>query len=90
MKNRISSIANIIVRDFFAARGMQVKRKDKDMMNDTGGSSKGPDREPHKKPPRDDVKKRHRRKRKTPGQRDTDVHEDKDLKASIMSAEWGM
>jgi hypothetical protein len=47
----------------YAGRGNQVRRKDKDLMRDTGGVSKGRDREPSFKPPRDDVKNRHREKR---------------------------
>jgi len=64
----------------WAKRGLQVKRKDQDLMSDTGGSSKGRDREPDFKPPRDDVKKRHRSRRKTKDERDMDVDNDKDLK----------
>jgi hypothetical protein len=60
----------------FAARGNQTKRKDKDLMRDTGGTSKGRDREPHLKPPRDDVKERYRDQRKRPDQKDTDTKED--------------
>jgi len=53
-----------------AKRGLQVQRKDKDLMQDTGGISKGRDREPTNKPPRDDVKERYRDKRLTKEQRD--------------------
>jgi hypothetical protein len=74
--------ADIVER--VAARGLQVKRKDKDLMQDTGGTSKGRDREPEKKPPRDDVKKRHRTKRKTTEQKDPDTDKDKDLKAACI------
>jgi hypothetical protein len=64
-----------------AARGFQVRRKDKDTMSDTGGSSKGRDREPSQKPPRDDVKKTHRTKRKTKDERDPDNDNDPDKRA---------
>lgn len=47
----------------YAGRGNQVVRKDKDLMRDTGGISKGRDREPTKKPPRDDNKSRYKEKR---------------------------
>ena len=68
------------IAERIAARGNQVVRKDKDTMQDTGGSSKGRDREPHKKPPRDDVKNRHREKRKTKGEKDSDTQSDPDMK----------
>ena len=64
----------------WAARGLQVRRKDKDLMQDTGGISKGRDREPHAKPPRDDVKKRHKTKRKKKDEKDKDL----DKEASIV------
>ena len=67
-----------------AARGLQVRRKDKDLMSDTGGTSKGREREPEKKPPRDDMKKPHRTKDKTPEQRDKDTDNDKDMKKSAV------
>ena len=62
-------------RLYTAARGQQTRRKDKDLMRDTGGTSKGRDNEPDFKPPRDDVKKRYRDRRKTPDQNDTDTNE---------------
>lgn len=61
-----------------ASRGNQTRRKDKDLMQDTGGISKGRDREPHVKPPRDDVKERYRDRRLTPDQQDKDTNENKD------------
>ena len=60
-------------------RGIQINRKDKDLIDDTGGSSKIT-REPHQKPGRDDVRVRYRTKTKTPDERDTDVDTDKDMK----------
>jgi hypothetical protein len=63
---------------FVATRGTQTKRKDKDLMSDTGGSSKRREREPDQKPPRDDVKKRFRTKDKPAETRDEDVDKDKD------------
>jgi len=72
------SIAESIVRSIVGKRGLQVRRKDKDLMQDTGGVSKGRKREPHKKPPRDDSKNRYRTKDLTPEQRDEDTHNDKD------------
>lgn len=62
----------------FASRGNQVRRKDKDLMQDTGGISKGRDREPNFKPPRDDVKERYRDRRLKPEQQDRDTNENKD------------
>jgi hypothetical protein len=62
----------------FASKGNQSQRKDKDTMSDTGGSSKGRDREPNQKPPRDDIKNRYKEKRKTKEQR-TEL--DPDMKA---------
>lgn len=60
-------------------RLVEAAVKDKDLMQDTGGKTKGRDREPHKKPPRDDVKRRYRPRRKTKDQRDKDVDLDPDL-----------
>jgi len=57
-------------------RGQQVVRKDKDLMQDTGGTSKGRDNEPDFKPPRDDVKERHRDRRLVPEKKDKDTNED--------------
>ena len=63
-----------------AARGQQLNRKDKDLMSDTGGTSKGPGREPDLKPPRDDVRKPFRTKNKPADERDPDTDSDPDLK----------
>ena len=79
---RREEIADRLVREFFAVhcrgqRGLQVKRKDKDLMQDTGGVSKGRDREPNQKPPRDDVKNRFRDKRLQPSEKDEDTSDEK-------------
>jgi hypothetical protein len=63
-----------------SARGMQTKRKDKDLMSDTGGTSKGREREPSQKPPREEMKKPYRTKDKPAQNRDKDTDNDKDLK----------
>ena len=62
-------VSRVAMTEIVAKRGLQVQRKDKDLMQDTGGTSKGRDREPHKKPPRDDVKERYRDKRLTKDQK---------------------
>jgi hypothetical protein len=62
----------------FAARGFQIRRKDKDTMSDTGGVSKSREREPHQKPPRDDVKERYRTKDKPAPERERDTDKDTD------------
>jgi hypothetical protein len=64
-----------------AARGLQVKRKDKDLMSDTGGTSKTREREPDQKPPREDMKKPFRTKDKKAPERDKDTDNDKDMKS---------
>ena len=74
-------IADRIAADILSRRGQQRHRKDKDLMEDGGGTSKGRDREPHQKPPRDDLKKRYRKKRKTPSERDPDTDNDPDKRA---------
>jgi hypothetical protein len=66
-------------RDVTAARGQQTRRKDKDLMTDTGGVSKGRRREPEQKPSRSDSIDRYRTKDKTPEERDPDI----DVKASM-------
>ena len=68
----------IVERLMSAARGLQVQRKDKDTMSDTGGVSKGREREPHQKPPRDDMKNRYRPKDKPAPEREHDTDKDKD------------
>ena len=71
------SIADNIAR--MAARGMQVNRKDKDTMSDTGGSSKGRQRQPWIKPPRDDLKNPLSKKRKPSSEHDMDIDNDPDM-----------
>jgi hypothetical protein len=63
-----------------SSRGMQTRRKDKDLMSDTGGVSKGREREPSVKPPREENKKPYRTKDKPARDRDKDTDNDKDLK----------
>lgn len=74
------------LEDRVAARGLQTRRKDKDLMTDTGGTSKGRDREPEQKPSREDVKKNNRTKNKPAVDRDTDTDNDKDVKAHVRQA----
>lgn len=74
------AIIDRLVRFILGARGIQKHRKDKDLMDDGGGTSKGRDREPKDKPPRDDLKKRFRKKRKTPSECDLDTDNDPDKK----------
>ena len=58
-----------------SSRGQQTQRKDKDLMSDTGGRSKGRKREPHIKPPRE--QNRYKPKRQVPENvSDTDNDED--------------
>jgi hypothetical protein len=73
-----TSITGRVALCFLGARGLQVRRKDKDLMQDTGGVSKGRDREPTNKPPRDDRKERYRDRRLTPEQIDEDTNQHKD------------
>jgi hypothetical protein len=47
-------------------------------MSDTGGVSKSREREPHQKPPRDDVKERYRTKDKPAPERERDTDQDTD------------
>jgi hypothetical protein len=65
-------------KDVVGSRGQQTQRKDKDLMVDTGGVSKGRRREPDQKPSRSDSIDRYRTKDKTPEERDPDI----DVKAS--------
>ena len=71
------------------SRGLQVRRKNKDTMQDTGGDSKTRDREPDIKPRREDVRKPFRTKNKTETEKDLDVDnrkdkmDDSDIKASM-------
>jgi hypothetical protein len=77
------------IAERIAARGLQVNRKDKDMMSDTGGTSKGRDKKTPMKPPREDLKNRWRTKDKPLKERERDVDKnpdkgiDKDIRASI-------
>lgn len=68
----------LIVANIVGSRGIQVQRKDKDLMDGTGGISKGRDREPHLKPGRDDLKNLYRTKDRPSQERDTDTDKDKD------------
>lgn len=77
-KPRASS-DRVACRYLVATKGLQVRRKDKDLMSDTGGGSKGREREPSNKPPREENKKPHRKKDKPAADRDTDTDNDKDL-----------
>jgi hypothetical protein len=77
----LAAITENIVRE--AARGVQTKRKNKDMMQDTGGDSKGRQREPWVKPPREDLKNRTGPKHLKPSDRDKDTHSDPDMKLSF-------
>lgn len=69
----ISVLGDRVASHFLAARGQQTQRKDKDLMQDTGGISKNRQRSPDLKPPRTDSHNRYRIKDKTPDQRDPDV-----------------
>ena len=75
------AVIESLTESILAARGVQVRRKDKDLMDDTGGVSKGRDREPILKPSRDDVKHRDRPKDKPAPERDRDTDIDKDTKS---------
>jgi hypothetical protein len=83
-RNRTSSETMVdrltmdIVAGRVAARGLQLNRKDKDTMTDTGGTSKGITKEPEFKPSRTDVKKPFRSKDKPADQRDPDTDTDPD------------
>lgn len=81
--NKDAIIARL-TESVLAARGVQVHRKDKDLMDDTGGTSKGRDKEPSQKPPRDDVRHRDRPKDKPAPERDTDTDTDKDIKKAAI------
>ena len=76
-----TEISQSLVAERVAAKGMQLHRKDKDFMDDTGGSSKGMRREPNLKPPRDDVRKPFRKKNKPADQHDPDTDKDPDARS---------
>jgi len=78
------NIVELAERVFEAARGNQVKRKDKDTMRDTGGSSKGRQRDPKQRPRRDDARVRYRTRNLTPEERDPDNDNDPDTKEGAM------
>ncbi len=79
----IDRIVEYVTGWFIAGRGLQVRRKDKDLMRDTGGVSKGRDREPEQRPPRDDVKNRYKRKRLTPDQKKEVEPDDREVKKPV-------
>ena len=74
----LAEMADRVARGMAAARGLQVVRKDKDTMSDTGGSSKTRDREPDLKPRREDVRKPFRTKNRTDEEKDGDLNGEKD------------
>ena len=59
-----------------AARGQQLRRKDKDLMDDVGRSVREK-RQPNIRPPREDEKKRYRTKTKR--EKDPDIDQDPDV-----------
>jgi len=61
-----------------AKRGLQLQRKDKDLMSDTGGVSKGREREPEIRPSREENKRPFRKKDKPAEVRDSDTDNDHD------------
>jgi hypothetical protein len=70
-----------IAKAIMASRGNQTERKDKDLIQDTGGKSKGiRDREPFQKPPRDEDRKPFRTKDRPNEERDMDTDKDTDKK----------
>jgi len=75
-----SIVANLVV-SLLGSRGNQVNRKDKDLMSDTGGTSKLREREPEQKPPREDMKKPYRTKDRPSEERDRDTDKDSDKKS---------
>lgn len=70
------SIQDKVIKQFWS------KTKDKDLMSDTGGTTKKRPDEPSQKPPREDKMDPYRTKRKTPEERDPDTDNDPDLKKS--------
>lgn len=68
----LSSIADRVSFNFESARGQQTRRKDKDLIIDTGGVSKKRSN-PSIRPPRTDVSRRYRTKNKTDETRDPDI-----------------
>lgn len=76
------NIDHIVERIISGSKGQQVRRKDKDLMRDTGGISKGRGREPEQKPPRDE-KKVYREKRLTPDQKKDTEKDDREVKKQV-------
>jgi len=76
-------LAMEVIATKVAARGLQLNRKKKDTMRDTGGESKILRREPELKPPRDDVRKPFRTKNKPKSEKDPDIDRDPDLTAAV-------
>lgn len=62
-----------------SSKGLQLKRKDRDLMDDTGGGSYKKN-DPQIKPPRDDMKKPFNKKKTKPCNRDKDTDNDPDMK----------
>ena len=73
----IIKIANEIINEKYSS--LQVNRKDKDLMSDTGGGSYKR-KEPDLKPSRTDCFKPFSEKNKKPNERDSDTESDTDLK----------
>lgn len=62
------------------SRGMQINRKDKDLMSDTGGTSKNHFYDAEERAPREDERKPWRPKRKPADEHDPDIDNDPDLR----------
>jgi len=79
--------ASIVARVYCAAMAERVACaelhrlavKDKDLMSDTGGKTKGRQRDPKDKPPREDLKVRWRKRRLRPSDMDPDTQCDPDI-----------
>ena len=69
----IAMLSDRVAANFCASQGRQLVRKDKDLMRDTGGTSKNRQSEPLKNPPRSDSANRYRTKDKPADERDKDV-----------------
>lgn len=84
-KDKQDKVASRIAKEFSIANrvanaviAVQINRKDKDSMTDTGGDSKGLQKTPGVKPPREDLKNPFRTKNQTPDSRDPDLDNDPD------------
>ena len=83
LRRIVAEVAMGVLADRVAAQGIQLNRKNRDTMRDTGGKSKHSPREPEFKPSRTENKNPFRTRNLTKEEKDPDTDRDSDMKLSF-------